>query len=174
MTPALNTQCEIDILIVLTSGALEPQFFTQLLQGLGLSADDLPGPRDDPVYWAQLRKLFMERFHSKTRSEWESIFNGTDACCTPVLSQDELQSSGYIQRPAVSLDTSPARAIAVGNPRSERDGQGEGVDGHGWTGRVIASGATGQGILLEWTGLQLGKEIEVVDGAFQLAPLPKI
>lgn len=157
-----------------TSGALEPQFFKQLLRGLGLSEQDLPGRRDDPVHWPQLRELLTERFRAKTRSEWEAVFDGTDACCTPVLSQSELQNSGYVQRPAVSLDTSPARAIGISSPRSSRDGQGGGVQGCGWAGRVIGPGPDGHDLLLGWTGLQLGKGFEMVDGGFQLAPAAKL
>lgn len=156
------------------SGALEPQFFAQLLGGLGLSERDLPGRRDDPSHWPRLRDLFIERFKGKTRSEWEAVFDGTDACCTPVLSQSELEHSGFVQRPAVSLDTSPARAIGVSNPRRSRDGQGDGVQGRGWTGQVISSGPAGRDLLREWTGLQLGTDIAIVDGSFEMAPAAKL
>ncbi|CAG7923637.1 unnamed protein product [Penicillium olsonii] len=150
-------------------GALEPQFFEQLLSGLGLNSKDLPGPRDSREHWSELRKIFETRFQSKTRSEWEEVFDGTGACCTPVLSQKELEDSGYLQRPAVFLSQSPAYAISVGSPRSERDGQGDGVSGAGWTGQVISPGSGGEKVLQDWTGLQLGTELCQVDGALQLS-----
>ncbi|WP_020673733.1 CaiB/BaiF CoA transferase family protein [Amycolatopsis nigrescens] len=69
-------------------GALEPQFYAALLDGLGLTGEDLPaqGDRDG---WPRLRARFTAVFVSRTRDEWAEIFAGTDACVTPVLSFDE-------------------------------------------------------------------------------------
>jgi alpha-methylacyl-CoA racemase len=69
-------------------GAIEPQFFAQLLAGLGLTSDDVPNQLD-PEGFPQMRKLFTEKFASKTRDEWTKIFAGTDACTTPVLTWSE-------------------------------------------------------------------------------------
>ncbi|HZD23993.1 MAG TPA: CaiB/BaiF CoA-transferase family protein, partial [Acidimicrobiia bacterium] len=66
-------------------GALEPQFFAALVDGLDLSPEDI-GPQDDRDGWAEMRRLFSERFAKKTRSEWADHFAGTDACVAPVLS----------------------------------------------------------------------------------------
>ncbi|CAG8323095.1 unnamed protein product [Penicillium salamii] len=155
-------------------GALEPKFFNQLLKGMDLEDKDLPGPREIRDHWPKLREIFETRFKSKTRSEWESVFYGTDACCTPVLSQEELEGSGFVQRPAIFLSGSPARAIAVGDPKSEKDGHGEGVLGAGWTGQVISPGSEGEELLRRWAGPQLGKRLCQVDGAFQLSSLEKL
>jgi alpha-methylacyl-CoA racemase len=69
-------------------GAIEPQFYAQLLEGLGLSADELPHQLDRDSF-GEIQKLFAERFASKTRDEWTQIFAGTDACATPVLTWSE-------------------------------------------------------------------------------------
>lgn len=69
-------------------GALEPQFFAALLEGLGLSQDDV-GPQNDRDGWPGMRGLFASRFISRTRSEWTELFAGTDACVAPVLSMRE-------------------------------------------------------------------------------------
>jgi alpha-methylacyl-CoA racemase len=69
-------------------GALEPQFYEELLAGLGLDGADLPD-RLDRSAWPELRRRFGERFAARTRADWESIFMGTDACVTPVLGMDE-------------------------------------------------------------------------------------
>ena len=50
-------------------GAIEPQFFAQLLVGLGLSPDEVPNQFDSAAY-PEMRKLFTERFAGKTRDEW--------------------------------------------------------------------------------------------------------
>ncbi|HZU46415.1 MAG TPA: CaiB/BaiF CoA-transferase family protein, partial [Mycobacterium sp.] len=69
-------------------GAIEPQFFAELLSGLGLSADDVPGQLDIGGY-GRMREIFTARFAGKTRDEWTEIFAGTDACVTPVLTWSE-------------------------------------------------------------------------------------
>lgn len=69
-------------------GSIEPQFFAQLLSGLGLSADDVPNQFDLGRY-DEMRTIFAERFASKSRAEWTAVFAGTDACVTPVLTWTE-------------------------------------------------------------------------------------
>lgn len=69
-------------------GALEPQFFAALLEGLGLSAAELPA-QTDPGGHPSLRRAFAERFAAKTRAEWTQIFEALDACVSPVLSLSE-------------------------------------------------------------------------------------
>lgn len=42
--------------------------------------------------WPELAKVFAERFASKSQAEWSRVFDGTDACVTPVLSLEEAGS----------------------------------------------------------------------------------
>jgi alpha-methylacyl-CoA racemase len=58
-------------------------------QGLGLDVDALPAQLDRDE-WPSLTKVFESTFKSKTRAEWRAIFDGTDACVTPVLELDEV------------------------------------------------------------------------------------
>jgi alpha-methylacyl-CoA racemase len=67
-------------------GALEPQFYQALLDGLGMTAEE--GERS-PERHAELRERFTAIFASRTRDEWSAIFEGTDACVAPVLSMAE-------------------------------------------------------------------------------------
>ncbi|KAF0849171.1 CaiB/BaiF CoA transferase family protein [Nocardia caishijiensis] len=76
-------------------GAIEPQFYEQLLAGLGVDPEGLP-QQLDPDGQEQLRKLFTEKFKSKTRDEWTAIFEGTDACTTPVLTFTEATANEHI------------------------------------------------------------------------------
>jgi alpha-methylacyl-CoA racemase len=69
-------------------GALEPKFYAELLAGLGLSADDLPG-QYDRAGWPVLRQRFAELFATRTRDQWAEAFTGSDACVAPVLSPAE-------------------------------------------------------------------------------------
>jgi alpha-methylacyl-CoA racemase len=145
---------------------LEPQFFAQLLKGLGIKASDLPGPREDRATWPALRQLFTKAFKSKPRSEWEIIFDDTDACCTPVLTQDELEYGGYDQRPIVTLKGSPGKAIAEGDAdmRPVCEGQGIGLEGSGWESKGLAPGVGGEEILARWMGWKRGRQYDVVGG----------
>lgn len=69
----------------LAVGAIEPQFYAQLLTGLGLDAEELPD-QHDTAGWPRLRARFTEVIRSRTRDEWEATFAGLDACVAPVLS----------------------------------------------------------------------------------------
>lgn len=69
-------------------GALEPQFFDALIDGLGITQDEV-GPQTDREGWEAMRELFASRFVTRTRDEWNEHFAGTDACVAPVLSLTE-------------------------------------------------------------------------------------
>jgi alpha-methylacyl-CoA racemase len=69
-------------------GALEPQFYAELLSGLGLSGADLP-QQNDRAGWPVLRARFAEVFATRSRDEWAAVFAGSDGCVAPVLSPAE-------------------------------------------------------------------------------------
>jgi alpha-methylacyl-CoA racemase len=76
-------------------GALEPQFYAALLAGLGLTQEDLPRQWDQ-AGWPVLRQRFTDAFASRRRDEWVAVFEGTDACVTPVLSFAEVPAHPHI------------------------------------------------------------------------------
>jgi len=78
-------------------GAIEPQFYTALLDGLGLAADDMPH-QHDREHWEATRARFTEIFASKTRDEWSAVFDGTDACVAPVLTLGEAPAHAHNRR----------------------------------------------------------------------------
>ncbi|XP_011167799.1 alpha-methylacyl-CoA racemase isoform X2 [Solenopsis invicta] len=63
-------------------GALEPQFYEIFLEKLGLSSDEVTQYNN----FEENRRRITEIFKTKTQAEWCAIFDGTDACVTPVLS----------------------------------------------------------------------------------------
>jgi alpha-methylacyl-CoA racemase len=69
-------------------GALEPQFYAELLDRLGLAGEDLPAQMDREG-WPRLRARFTEVFKSKSRDEWCAVLEHTDACFAPVLTMAE-------------------------------------------------------------------------------------
>lgn len=105
-------------------GCIEPQFYAEFLKGLEIDPEGLP-MQIDPNGQEQLRKLFAEKFKTKTRDEWAAIFDGTDACCTPVLTFTEATANGHIaaRESLVEIDGVVQHAPA---PRFSRT-QGGGV-----------------------------------------------
>jgi alpha-methylacyl-CoA racemase len=69
-------------------GAIEPQFYAALLNGLGLDAGAMPAQMDQSQ-WPAVKQRISDVFASKTRAEWCEIFDGTDACVAPVLGLGE-------------------------------------------------------------------------------------
>ncbi len=69
-------------------GALEPQFYAELLQRLGLSDVD-PAAQQDRSLWPSLRDRVAARIREKTRDEWAALLEGTNACFAPVLTLAE-------------------------------------------------------------------------------------
>jgi alpha-methylacyl-CoA racemase len=70
-------------------GSIEPQFFADMCQRLNVN----PGLRDaqyDKARWGALKAELTGLFRSKTRDEWASVFDGTDACVAPVLALKEV------------------------------------------------------------------------------------
>jgi alpha-methylacyl-CoA racemase len=72
-------------------GAIEEPFYEELLRGLELDPAGVPD-RDDRDCWPELREIFRKRFGLRTRDEWTAVFDGTDACVTPVLTFTEAPS----------------------------------------------------------------------------------
>jgi alpha-methylacyl-CoA racemase len=76
-------------------GAIEPQFYAALLEGLGLTGAELPAQHDRDR-WAELKAHFAEVFATRPRDEWAEVFAGTDACVTPVLAFGEVAAHPHL------------------------------------------------------------------------------
>ncbi|KAH8656540.1 CoA-transferase family III domain-containing protein [Tricladium varicosporioides] len=149
-------------------GALEPQFFRELIKGLGLEGRGIQENREDRNTWPKVKQLFEQTFKSKIRSEWEKVFDKTDACCTPVLDYRELESDPGRegdQRPAVTLRATPSYALAAGSlSRDPSEGQGPGVEGASYAGAALYPGQGGEEMLGQWLGWKRGKNFEFEKG----------
>ncbi|MFI9728686.1 MULTISPECIES: CaiB/BaiF CoA transferase family protein [unclassified Streptomyces] len=96
-------------------GALEPRFYAEFLRLLDLDdLDDLAGAHGDVTRWPELRTRVAERFASRTRDAWTTLFEGTDACVAPVLSLREAPHHPHLAARATFTDhagiTQPAPA----------------------------------------------------------------
>ncbi|HEX6245264.1 MAG TPA: CaiB/BaiF CoA-transferase family protein, partial [Polyangiales bacterium] len=70
-------------------GALEPAFYAELLDKLGLKEDARFQAQMDKAQWPAMREGLSACFRQKTREEWSELFAGSDACVAPVLSPAE-------------------------------------------------------------------------------------
>ena len=69
-------------------GALEPKFFAELAQRIGLDAKYVKRQHDRKL-WPEMRAAMAAIFKTRTRDEWCIQLEGTDACFAPVLSIEE-------------------------------------------------------------------------------------
>ena len=130
-------------------GALEPKFFRKLVEGLGL-VEEWGGRQYEREGWEQMRAAFEERFAVRTRGDWEEVFGGVDACCTPVLELGEMEEQGHQQRGAVLLSESPGLVT---------------TQEEAWVSRGLVPGEGGEKVLEEWVGWKRGRDFDIEDGA---------
>jgi alpha-methylacyl-CoA racemase len=73
----------------LAVGAIEPQFYAEMRRLAGLAEDPELDAQMSFSEWPRLKEKLAATFATRTRDEWTSIFDGTDACVFPVLSMEE-------------------------------------------------------------------------------------
>jgi alpha-methylacyl-CoA racemase len=69
-------------------GALEPEFFAELVRRAGLPESQIE-IQNDRDQWPDMHARYAEVFRLRTRDEWMALFDGSDACVGPVLSFTE-------------------------------------------------------------------------------------
>lgn len=73
-------------------GAIELHFYIELLDKLGLTEEvgqvTYPDQFDEKV-WQRMRPVFTAKFKEKTQAQWCEVFEGSDACFSPVLEINE-------------------------------------------------------------------------------------
>lgn len=84
-------------------GALEPQFYRALVDGLGLgerfAADGVS--QEDLGSWETMREVFAQAFAARPRDAWAAHFADTDACVAPVLTLRESAQHPHLTRRGV-------------------------------------------------------------------------
>jgi len=94
-------------------GAIEPQFFAELIIGLGLD-EGWCTRQYDAAGWPEMKGQFERIFATKTREQWTAIFEPTDACVSPVLDMGEAPSHPHnlARKTFVEIDGFPQPAPA--------------------------------------------------------------
>lgn len=118
-------------------GALEPQFYAELLERIG--QPELAEGRDDPANWDEMGERLAELFKTRTQAEWCEILEGTDACVAAVLPLEEARDhphmkarEAYVERDGV-WHTAPA-------PRFSRT-----------PGAIRETAADGEQVVAQWS-----------------------
>jgi alpha-methylacyl-CoA racemase len=131
-------------------GSIEPKFYEELLQRLGLRGEDLPKQLDRKG-WPALRKAFSSRFLEKSREEWCKVFEGSDACFAPVLTFTEARAhphnvaratftrAGKVDQPAPGPRFSRTPGQIRNAPPERGEGGGQALRDWGFSEREISS-----------------------------------
>jgi alpha-methylacyl-CoA racemase len=98
----------------LAVGALEPAFYAELVERTGLrpTADTDPTGRADPSRWAAGRREWARLFATRTRDEWCTLLERSDACVAPVLDWDEAPDHPHLSARGTFVDHAGARQPA--------------------------------------------------------------
>jgi alpha-methylacyl-CoA racemase len=115
-------------------GALEPQFYTELLAGMGLDVTDWP--QHDRSRWAALADRMATIFGSADRDVWVARFAGVDACVTPVLSLTEAADAALLDERSVFVERDGLRQPAPA-PRLSASARSVGARS-GWASHSLA------------------------------------
>ena len=100
-------------------GALEPQFFAELIARLGLADDPDFAAQHDRRRWPAMRAKLDACFKEKTRDQWRQVLEGSDACFAPVLSYAEAPEHEHIAARGTFVDAFGIRQPAPA-PRFSR------------------------------------------------------
>lgn len=87
-------------------GALEPQFYRALVDGLGLTERFASEgiSQEDLSTWPAMRAALVDAFGARTRDEWADHFADTDACVAPVLTLRESSTHPHLAARGVFAD----------------------------------------------------------------------
>ena len=69
-------------------GSIEPQFYAEMVEKLGLDPEDF-ADQHDRSRWPELKEKVAAVVATRTRDEWDVVLEGTDVCYAPVLAVSE-------------------------------------------------------------------------------------
>lgn len=72
-----------------TIGSIEPQFYSLLLETLGIDTDPDFADQLDESRWSHLKERIAKIIKTKSQSEWCAIMEHTDICFAPVLGLED-------------------------------------------------------------------------------------
>ena len=118
----------------ITIGALEPQFYAELLRLTGV-ADPAFHAQMERDGWPQMRQRFDALFKTRSRADWCVVLEGTDVCFAPVLDMAEAPAHPHNVARATLIDIggviqpAPAPRFSRTMPSAGAAASTPGVDG---------------------------------------------
>ena len=113
-------------------GAIEPQFYAELLAKSGAPAELAEGQMN-PANWDDYAEKLAALFKTKTQAEWCELLEGSDACFAPVLDMDEAREHPHMKARGAFLEhegawhTAPAPRFSR-TPGTVRSSANDGAD----------------------------------------------
>jgi alpha-methylacyl-CoA racemase len=140
----------------ITFASVEPKFYDIMLRLLDIELDTR---QLDVAGWAQAKVRIAQRIKTRTRDEWTSLFEGTDACFAPVLDLDEATQHPHLKSRETYLEVDgevqPAPAPRFSRSQPAPPVRGETADSpqavlaalRGWLPDKEAEAAVGAGVV---------------------------
>jgi alpha-methylacyl-CoA racemase len=123
----------------LAVGAIEPQFYAEMRRLAGLADDPALDSQMAFYAWPEMKAKLAAMFRTRTRDAWAAIFDGTDACVSPVLSMAEAPAYAHNVERGTFIEadgvTQPAPAPRYSVTVADRPRMAAGAD----TDAVLAS-----------------------------------
>lgn len=107
-------------------GPVEPRFYQQLREKLGLDEDPAYDDQYGRAAWSRLRTRLAELFATRDRAAWCALLEGTDTCFAPVLSPEEAAAHPHMRARGVFTHT---RGVLEANPAPRFSGTPAGAPG---------------------------------------------
>ena len=130
-------------------GSIEPQFYRELIEGLGLAGQELP-EQFDADGWPEMKSRLEALFKTRTREQWCELLEGSDVCFAPVLSMGEaaahphMKARGTFVAPDGVVQPAPAPRFSRSRAEISRSPVATGADTeallseHGFSAEEIA------------------------------------
>ena len=106
----------------LAVGPIEPQFYAEFIRLLALDQTELPAQLDAST-WEDMHERIGAVLRTRPRDEWAKIFDGSDACVTPILDLDEaplhphnVERGAFVEVDGV-MEPAPAPRFSRTQPR---------------------------------------------------------
>ena len=93
-------------------GAIESKFFAEMLAGLGIAPEGFGAQHDKTLHPQQMARLEAV-FATKSMADWADIFEGSDACVTPVLTYEDVAADHHMAARAALTTANTMRHPAV-------------------------------------------------------------
>jgi len=87
----------------LSLGAIEPQFYAELLDVLEENASEFAN-QWDMDNWPAMKEKLARIIRTRPLAEWDTVFNDRDVCYAPVLSIDEVRQHPHHQARSTFVD----------------------------------------------------------------------